>query len=287
MLHGWSHKGADPDETYIQQLFGLARELKLVVLSSPHKAEKARYRPGLALADFGQCSVEAQVQCFLHWWRTSESWYDILPDGRVVFPTNVLGDNPRKRLLTELEACQDGRLYDVEALLFALWKRAPLSLSASVSLRQSRQYWMQEGEGRRYLALLSTLYEAGVMNLDYQQTDPDTPACFQVTSMGAIALGAANLPTEQGQSAEQRLIVQPSFEVVCMQFDPTVIYRLIQFAQIKRIGPISTFVLTQTALLRGLTAGNRLEEILTLLSTWTQRELPQNVAYSLRDWARN
>jgi hypothetical protein len=288
MLYGWSHKREDPEETYVQQLYWLARELNLLVASSTYEAEKPRYRPGPASSHFGQLTVEAQMQRFLQWWRTSEIWYDLSPDGVVVFPTNIRADNPRKRLLTTLEACQAGGWYRVEALWFALWNHAPLSLSPSVSLRQSREHWRQKGEGHRYTALLWTLYEAGVVSLGYQHADhPDAPAYFQLTALGALALSTADLATEEHQRTEHRLIVQPSFEVLCMQFDPTIIYQLLQFAQIKRIGPVSTFVLTQAALLRGLAAGNRLEEILTLLPTWTKADLPQNVAYSLRDWARN
>jgi len=150
---------------------------------------------------------------------------------------------------------------------------------------------MNEGEGQLHRALLcSTLHEAGVVSLGYSPTvsQTDEPDLFQVTAWGASALReSSDLSSDPLlTSAALQLIVQPNLDLVLMQFESELIYRLIQFAEVRRIGPASTFTLTQPALLRGLEAGNQLEDLLAFLTKVSQRSLPQNVEYTLRDWAR-
>ncbi len=207
----------------------------------------------------------------------------------------------RKTLLSCLQQCVPGRWYRIEALLFSLWKQAPLYLydpyrrqPERLTLRERHARWMQH-DGAFYVAcLFSTLYEAGVVALSYDCPDPavdDPPDLFLLTPLGAEAIADAPsspstsvLPPSSAQ--DTRLIVQPSFEVLLFQFDPSSVFRLVEFAQIKRIGPVSTFALTQAALLRGLEAGNQVEQILAWLSECTHKELPQNIVYTLRDWSR-
>ena len=64
------------------------------------------------------------------------------------------------------------------------------------------------------------------------------------------------------------------------------LYWLIRFTQVEQIGRASRFRLTREALLRALSAGFTLDDIISFLARYSQIELAQNVVYTLRDWAR-
>ena len=50
---------------------------------------------------------------------------------------------------------------------------------------------------------------------------------------------------------------------------------------------VSRLTLTRTSLLRALEGGKNVEHIIHILEEHSQKELPQNVVYSLNDWARS
>ncbi len=50
---------------------------------------------------------------------------------------------------------------------------------------------------------------------------------------------------------------------------------------------VSRLTLNRASLLRALEGGKNIEQILHILEEHSQKELPQNVIYSLNDWARS
>jgi hypothetical protein len=64
------------------------------------------------------------------------------------------------------------------------------------------------------------------------------------------------------------------------------LYSLLPFAQVDQVNMVSRLTLTRNAVLRGLEAGHDLEKILRILAEGSQKEVPQNVAYTLRDWIK-
>src|SRR5207244_12073883 len=49
---------------------------------------------------------------------------------------------------------------------------------------------------------------------------------------------------------------------------------------------VRRLTLTRASVLRGMEAGNDIEQILRILEERSQKEIPQNVAYTLRDWVK-
>lgn len=82
------------------------------------------------------------------------------------------------------------------------------------------------------------------------------------------------------------LIVQPTFELLLLQPDLPTLYSLLPFAQINSLGNVSRLTLTRASILRGLEWNLTIDEILQLLESQSQKAMPQNVDYTLRDWAR-
>src|SRR5947199_7692157 len=107
---------------------------------------------------------------------------------------------------------------------------------------------------------------------------------FCVSAFGAAVLGEADA---QSETQAPQLIVQPNYEVLLMAFCPKLVYRLLPVAQVIRMGVVSTFRLTEAALLTGLASGVKLPDLLICLQEHSaQKELPQNVVYTLKDWAK-
>lgn len=295
MLQGLPRKDEGQDDQYPDQLFRAAKSLQLLRCDTRDTLEKPRYRPGPKLAEFGKLSALGQLRLILEWWVQSDCWYDVHPDGKRISPG--ASSASKKRLLESVKQCMPGQWYRVQALLFSIWKQTPLYLydpyrrqPEHLSVRERRARWM-ELEGRLYVGFLfSALQEFGLVSLGYdhdpaQGSDPDL---FKLTPIGAILLkDIPNVPFQaESLQAQTTLIIQPSFEVLLLSFDPDLVYRLVQFAQIKLIGRVSTFTLCQPAFLRGLEAGNRVEQVLAFLSGYSQKELPQNIVFSLKDWRR-
>lgn len=152
-----------------------------------------------------------------------------------------------------------------------------------------------QGEGETYVGLLaSALTELGIVSLTSTQTgrgSQDEPLdLLCVTTFGGSVLMEAVAHMDEEVSADNTkpvLFVQPNYDLLLMQFDPPLVYQLLSFAQIQRLGRVSTFRLTQQSLLRGLSTGLRIEHVLNVLDEYTgQQGIPQNIEYTLRDWVK-
>lgn len=298
LLHGRARINSEQEDLFLDQLFRSAKELELLRISSGGADAKRRYLPGAKLEQWATLTLMEQAQLLLRWWLQSSAWYDVSLDGRLISASSSF----RSAILDQLRHCERERWYRTEALLHAIWKTMPLFLydsyrrkwSHETSLRSRREQWMKQ-EGMACLGLLtSTLSEMGIITFSTTQTDQRgesaVPELFCLTAFGATLL--TPLPSGRdavpAQEPDRVLVVQPSFEVILLQWDAPLLYQLLVFSEIKHLGPVATFMLTQRALLQGLEAGNTVEGILSLLARHHQKpEIPQNVAYTLRDWAKN
>lgn len=182
---------------------------------------------------------------------------------------------------------------------------------------QLREHW-EETDGEVITGIVrSSLAEMGLVALGYSRerapapNEIVNPDAFLLTELGAAALGIEPSSPEQittlvdaassnGQAANclpkadafagpacaQPLIIQPNFEILVMEPCMPALYTLPRYAVLEQIGRVSRFTLTREALLRGLAGGLALDDILAFLEQRSQKSLPQNIAYTLRDWAR-
>src|SRR5260370_3817587 len=203
-----------------------------------------------------------------------------------------------ERLVDHLKQCLPQRWYRINVLLYALFRERPLTLLHSYTkeftrptpLRTQREIWMEQ-EAKTYIRpLASFLSELGIVSLQQQpQATQEDTGLFCVTAFGAAVLGSSPAqPDPPAQASEEPLlVVQPNFEVFAMQFGPKLVYQLLTTAELVRIGRVSTFRLTESSIPTGLRNRMRLEETLTLLAAHTpQKTLPQNVVYTIKDWAK-
>ena len=294
-LHGRARIGDGSDDLYVDQVFRTAQKMDLLACASPTEEEKRRYLRGPKLSLWSVLSLTEQAQEFLTWWRETSLWVDVRSDGKLLYSSSAV----HHQLLHHLKQCTPDRWYRIDSLLYAIFRQAPISLfdpytrktSKPIPLSIRREQWM-EREAETYISpLASFLSELGIVSVKQQPLAPEEgPDLFCVTSFGAAALQAIPAPsaTPAQDAGQPALILQPNFEVLVMEFDTKLVYQLLSIAELVRIGIVSTFRLTESALLAGLTSGVRLDDILTFLAAHTpQKELPQNVVYTIKDWAKS
>ncbi len=92
---------------------------------------------------------------------------------------------------------------------------------------------------------------------------------------------------EEPLEAERGLIVQPSFEVIALpETSEEVLFMLSRFAELKSQDKVRIYMLTKQALLNAIDNGLELMRIIEFLEREAKTEIPQNVRYTLEDWAK-
>jgi hypothetical protein len=195
----------------------------------------------------------------------------------------------------------------MESLLRCLWSNDPLIMRhespyvyktelLKIQARQKEYKNWREADGEVYIGMLShVLYELGLVSLGYynsiEQPDqrPINPDAFQLSNLGVAVIALHNGAKQYDEvevHEQQSLIVQPNFEMLLMQPDFATLYQLLPFAQLDQVGMVSSLTLTRTSILHGLEHGYSIESILQTLAEHSQKEIPQNVTYTLNDWAK-
>ena len=128
------------------------------------------------------------------------------------------------------------------------------------------------------------LFLAGVVDLGYDASG--RPVAMRLTPGGARLLGISEGDAEL-QVHATRILVMPDFEVVLFPSgdDAEVIYDLDRFSVREKKGHSMHFRITEDSIVRALRQGMHLHRIHDVLERHSQTPVPQNVSYSIRDWA--
>jgi Helicase conserved C-terminal domain len=311
----------DHENLSVDMLFNIASQLNLLKLShSTGDGAKPRYIEGSFLGQWSQKSEQEMARALLEYWAQSKQWIDIAGvnyNSKDGYESSYYMDfqSGRRELLSYLRACTPGQWYSVSSLLRTIKHEKPYLLrnksyhTGVTGYRNAKTIltkWFSV-DGEILVGMLSSsLHEMGIVALGYDEhqssqngSHPSNPVAFMVTEPGAFALATkgdtkravaesstTTYPSGEAREQKRSLIVQPNFELMLLQPDMPTLYRLLPFAQIAQVGRASRLNLTKTSLLRGLGQGRNIEQIQKTLAECSQKELPQNVVYSLNDWAR-
>jgi hypothetical protein len=128
------------------------------------------------------------------------------------------------------------------------------------------------------------LYLMGLVDLGYDRSD--RPVAVRLTRTGARLMG---LEPETGADAPLigSLIVTPDFEVVMFPTgdDAELVHELDRFCVREKAGETLHFKLLEKSVHRALSEGMHLTRIVDALRAHSRTPVPQNVLYSIRDWA--
>jgi len=294
----------EEDDT-LDMLFSMAQKLGLVKRNkSSADGIKPRYVQGPLFEKWSQMDVVDQTHDLLEYWLSGQHWLDIagvnFNQSNSYYLDIMAG---RKAVLSYLSKCTPGLWYSIDSLLRTMKaqdpyvlrpRQAAMGLSGFRNDRNMLTNWYKS-DGEIIIGMLSfTLFELGIVALGYQQPHlaekdkPVNPDAFMLTDLATAVLSTEAEPSYSSVTPAngRTLIVQPNFELLLLQPDLPTVYSLLPFAQVNQIGVASRLTLTRNSVLRGLEAGRNIEHIMHILEEHSQKELPQNVVYTLRDWTK-
>ena len=296
------------DDIYLEMVFHIAGDLNLTQLPSKSvEGVKPRYVPGSQLPQWSQLDAVEQTKRLLDVWYNCRQWSDIAGVYYKQWNYYTWNQNGARTTITKyLAQSIPGQWYSVSALLNLIWDKdafalRPLQYGARKNERTKsaalRAKWNSE-EGEIYTGILaSSLYEMGIVELAFPASlvveghvKTGNPTAYMLTDLGAAVLSTdkkivpAPILPANGSSA---LVLQPNFEILLLQPDFPALYSILPFAQVNKIDVVSRLTLTRASVLRGSESGKTIEQMLRTLEERSQKGMPQNVEYTLRDWVKS
>jgi hypothetical protein len=298
LANEWARQSDEAAYRYLAQLQTEAQDLGII--QAANVEDRFRLDLGVKLDVWASQDIRMQTHRILRRWPHNRAWHDQVGAHYAGWMASALSlTAAREALLNLLRQCAAGVWYDVRALLRKLQEDDPFVLRPEQRFNghggfkvadDIRAHWDDTDAELLIGMLKSTLYELGIVALGYDcDTLPATraernPDAICLTELGVEVLkgdlGLAQTPTEQP------LVMQPNFEIVLLEPHMPALYWLVRFAQPEQIGRSSRFKVTREALLRSMTDGTTVDDLLAFLARHSQKALPQNVIYTLNDWAR-
>jgi hypothetical protein len=304
-LKGQPRLDYNESDNYTDMLFDLLINMQILQRTEPPFSDmKPCIDPGSQLISWSRLDIVGQMKLILKEWSHSKHIIDVAraeydPWDSYSYVYDLEIRKGRQVLLEQLCTCIPGKWYRVDSLLEELWEKNPEAMRrgslAKKRLRNdkdARHRWMKS-DGQFYIGMLdSSLRDLGIVSLGYQIAPTEgkyrNPDTFMLSELAAAVLPRPEKHKQaDNENGTQRfLIVQPSFEILLLHSHLPTLYSVLPFAQVNQIGAASRLTLTKASLLRGMAAGYTIERIIQALEEHSQKELPQNVVYTLRDWAR-
>jgi hypothetical protein len=153
---------------------------------------------------------------------------------------------------------------------------------------QSGQYTPMDDIQRLAWNLVSwvrqRLYLLGIVDLGYDKSG--RPVAMRLTKTGARCLGVVD-GTPECAPLVGNLVVTPDFEVVLFPTgdDGPLIHDLDRFCTREKLESLMHFRISERSIQRALSEGMFLRRIVHTLEQHSRTPVPQNVLYSIRDWA--
>jgi len=292
---------AQEDEDGYPDMLVLSMENLGLLARSPYDTdmdeEKPFFEVGRLVPEWGTLALAEQCQYFLYWWSKTTCWWDASEQSSALayYPLQPSRD-ARELLLSSLQRFPSGQWFALRSLLYLLWKQHPRGFLQERTYFSGRSgplsfsEWERK-EGSRFTGMLcTTLYELGLVSLSFPSNPLNSsshrPLAFSLTEMGMAAITKEPFTEESGKNGKGSLVIQPTFDVLVLSPDTPTLYSLLPFCCVKHVGMASTLSLTKESVLRGRSAGISLDTMLSLLRKKSQhQEVPQNVAYTLNEWA--
>jgi len=110
----------------------------------------------------------------------------------------------------------------------------------------------------------------------------------QPRDQSSVPVSSPATSSQLNSAHQSRLVVQPNFEMVVIHgalTDYALLSRLEDFAERVQFDRVATFRLTEASIYKALRAGLTIDQIIDFLTGASGEPLPQNVRYTLMEWA--
>ncbi len=298
-----THGQEDDALAYVEMLKQEANELGIVTAPPSTSRRRETLTLGEKLISWSRHDLVMQARRIFKRWPTDRWWIDLPGANYREWHTFYL-ELPvaRQTVAAQLKLCKPGVWYSLQSFRATIQGNDPYVLRPSQRCageagfklaEELRAHW-NETDGEIITGMFrSTLYELGFVALGYDRDAPPSahedvnPDAFMLTEMGYEALhgelGASQQPSPRS------LIIQPNFQAFLMEPHMPALFWLARYASMEQIGRVSRFTLTREALHNGLTkqgSNATIDDVIAFLESHNNKPLPQNVIYTLRDWAR-
>lgn len=200
----------------------------------------------------------------------------------------------RKKIVEHLKKCPPEQWLTIESFVQSIKQMDPDFLrtpqdynlwylyDASGRNLQGYKSWDRvEGEFIRAI-IRGPLHWLGLVALDDNRIG-GVPTTFRLTAWGAWLLGFS--PHAPAEPPPKPIVIQANFEVaVPYEADLLHVLQLERFAELVQRDRMSLYRLSKDSIRRSLEGGAKIADIIAFLEEASAQPLPQNVAYSLREW---
>jgi hypothetical protein len=288
---------------YVDMLRQEASELGIIAAPVSRALERAKLALAPRAESWGKHDLVMQARRMLKRWPADRAWMDLPGAGYKEWLTYYIElQLAREAVLKLLRDCQRGVWYSLASFLATMETADPYILrpsqrcagEAGFKLAEALRAHWDSTDGMIITGMFrSTLYELGIVSLGYDRDAPPKPGTraddadpvsFSLTDLGYEALTSDSSASEQ--PSPRSLIVQPNFQAILLEPHMPALYWLARHAALEQVGRASRFVFTRESIRRAIEAGSTVEDIVRFLEAHCNKALPQNVIYSLKDWAR-
>lgn len=229
-----------------------------------------------------------QTRALFARWRASAEWPEGLSQDDLQL-TNVDWPTARGAILAELQPCAVGTWYDAATLATRIARLRPQLLGGSFhAARASGPAGSREEvtSAAVAVALHGALVPLGLLREGAMAGQGKRPrAALALTEVGAWLLGQRPAPPTP-VSGPHPLAIGADFEVLLFRPTPRRLWTLGALAEQVRLDTASVYRLGEASVRRGIASGLSAEQIVTFLERGSGGSLPQNVAFTLREWTR-
>jgi hypothetical protein len=131
--------------------------------------------------------------------------------------------------------------------------------------------------------LTSTFWELGLVSLGC--TEGSSQDAFGLTELGAAVLQLVAPGDGASHVAGDSLVFLPTGEVLLLELDTAILYRLLPYVEVRQVDRAIRLAFTRSSITQAIDQGYTLESLLEFLEGERHLPIPQNVLYTLREWA--
>jgi hypothetical protein len=279
----WNRGAEEPIPGYLELLAALADHGNLL---DPPDSE-TRVNPALRV--WRSRSFADQTAQLLFWWLGSAVWIEALDQEDVVV-SGAHWPQFRRRLMVLLPELDPGAWYGIDELSRWLSHRSSDALGDKVQIATSRPVDAHLDRSAERLSSLEQVVERtlrsgfawfGLVDIAHI---PSIGEVVRVTDAGLAAAGVCE-PVAEPAEPEPALIVHPDLTITLSAPSPVRIWSLTAFADQLRLQPQAEYRITNRSLKRSLTAGFRVQDVITFLERQAGAPLEDGAREQLERWA--
>jgi hypothetical protein len=279
----WNRGGEEPLPGYLEFLAALADRDNLL---DPPDADT---RVNRSLRAWRDRSFDDQTSQLISWWLGATTWIEAQDQEEVVV-SGAHWPQFRRRLLVLLPELDPERWYRLDDLARWLSHRSADALGDAVQIATARPVDASLDRSTERFSSLQHVVERtlrsgfawfGLVAIGHI---PSIGEVVQITAAGLHA-GGVGMPETRATPSGSAIAIHPDLTVTLRSPTPVRVWSLTAFADQIRLEPEADYRITNRSLKRALSAGFRVDDVITFLERQAGAALDEGEAAQLHTWA--